>query len=253
MVEQSAAPIRTAIVRITIGSFSLAALLGVIALIGGGAFGAPEARILLTTLLVGIASVVVLCYLTTAGTPFQVVGVVGGAVVVVPVVSALFMIWRDYETPPNEILGKSFGVGAIVTATIAQACLLLVLGLRSRTVLRRLVVGTLAMAAVLAGLLSVLVLGANDPGSLYLRTMGVVAILDVLGTVVGAALSRFGPASTRPAATRKARVLTVSPELADRLAAVGERTGQPVEAVLDEAVGRYLVEAEAPVASADEP
>ena len=251
MVEQSAAPIRTAIVRITIGSFSLAALLGVIALIGGGAFGAPEARVLLTTLLVGIASIVVLCYLTTAATPYQLVGVVGGAVVVVPVVSALFMIWRDYETPPNEVLARTFGVGSIVAATLAQACLLLVLSLRSHPVLRRILGGTLVMAVVLAGLLSALVLGLDDPGSLYLRTMGVVAILDVLGTVVVAALTRFGPGSTRPAPTRVA-VVTVPPGLTHRLATVGVRTGRPVEAVLEEAVERYLPEAEAPVPSADE-
>jgi len=251
MVEQSAAPIRTAIVRITIGSFSLAALLGVIALIGGGAFGAPEARVLLTTLLVGIASVVVLCYLTTAGTPYQLVGVVGGVVVAVPVVSALFMIWRDYETPPDELLGQSFGVGSIVAATLAQACLLLVLGRRARPMLRRILVGTLVMAAALAGLLSALVLGMDDPGSLYLRTLGVVAILDVLGTVVVAALARFGPGAIRPAPARTA-VLTVPPALTLRLATVGERSGRPVDVVLEEAIERYLAEAQAPVTTAEE-
>ena len=63
MADLSTAPIRTAIVRITIGAFSLAALIGVMALLGGGAFGAIEGRILLTTLLVGVASMAVLCYL----------------------------------------------------------------------------------------------------------------------------------------------------------------------------------------------
>ena len=69
-----------------------------IALIGGGAFGATEGRVLLTTLLVGVASVAVLCYLATAGTPYQWVGVVGGVVLVAPVVTALFMIWHDFDT-----------------------------------------------------------------------------------------------------------------------------------------------------------
>ena len=61
------APIRRAIVRTTIGSFSLAALMGIIALLGGGHFGATQGRVLLTTLLVGVVSIAVLCFLVTAG------------------------------------------------------------------------------------------------------------------------------------------------------------------------------------------
>ena len=252
MADLSTAPIRTAIVRITIGAFSLAALMGVIALIGGGAFGATEGRILLTTLLVGVSSVAVLCYLATAGTPCQWVGVVGGVVLVAPVFTALLMIWHDFDTAPSELESKTFGVGTVVAATLAQVCLLLALGARARPAVRRILVATIALAAVLAGLISAMVLGYDDPGSGYLRFLGVVAILDVLGTVGVAALTRFGGGAARPAAA-PAAALTVSPALAARVAALAERTGRSPGAVLDEAAERYLAEAEVPAADENEP
>ncbi len=239
MTRKPTAPIRTVIVRLTIGSFSLAALMGVIALIGGGEFGATEGRILLTTLLVGVVSVAVLCYLATAGTPFQVVGVAGGLTVLVPLVSALLLIWGDWENEPAEWVGKTFGVGVVVAATLAQASLLLVLGGRARRLVRRLLVGTLVMAAVLAGLISYLILGPEPDGP-YFRVLGVVAILDVLGTVVVAALTRFGAGEV---ASASGTTLTIPAELAARLDAHVARTGRPRDEVVAVAVERYLDEA----------
>ena len=190
---RASSSVRTQIVRLTIGSFSAAALLGVVALLSGGAFGRTESRVLLTTLLVGIASVAVLCYLATAGTPAQVVGVAGGVVLVVPVVAALVQIWSDLGPDASDLVGRTFGVGTIMAATLAQASLLLALGGRSRPGVRALLSATLALAAVLAVALSVLIVAQDDPPSVVLRGLGVVAILDVLGTVVVSALSRFGP------------------------------------------------------------
>ena len=126
------APIRKVIVRVTIGSFSLAALLGIIALLRGGEFGQTQFRVLLTTLLVGVVSIAVLCYLATAGRPSQPVGVAGGVVVLVPLVTALLMIWGDVENGPSEAVLKTFGIGTAVAATLAQASLLLTLGERGR-------------------------------------------------------------------------------------------------------------------------
>jgi F0F1-type ATP synthase assembly protein I len=184
---------RAVIVRLTIGSFSVAALLGVAALLSGGSFGRTEGRVLLTTLLVGVASVAVLCYLATAGTPFQATGIAGGGSVAVPVMTGLLLIWGDLGADPQDVAGRTFGVGTTVAATLAQACLLLVLGARARPVVRALLVGTLVLASVLAVSLSVVLVAQDDPPSAVLRGMGVVAILDVLGTVVVSALSRFGP------------------------------------------------------------
>ncbi|CAI9405433.1 ribbon-helix-helix domain-containing protein [Nocardioides sp. T2.26MG-1] len=184
---------RAVIVRLTIGSFSVAALMGVAALLSGGSFGRTEGRVLLTTLLVGVASVAVLCYLATAGTSFQTVGVAGGVTVAVPVVTGLLLIWADLGSGPQDAAGRTFGAGTTVAATLAQACLLLVLGARGRPTLRGLLAGTLVLASVLAVALSVVIVAQDDPPSGVLRGMGVVAILDVLGTVVVSALSRFGP------------------------------------------------------------
>jgi F0F1-type ATP synthase assembly protein I len=243
MTRKPTAPIRTVIVRLTIGSFSLAALMGVIALVGGGEFGATEGRILLTTLLVGVVSVAVLCYLATAGTPFQVVGVAGGLAVLVPLVSALLLIWGDWDNEPAEWVGKTFGVGAVVAVTLAQASLLLALGGRARPLVRRLLVGTLVMAAVLAGLVSYLILGPEPEGP-YFRVLGVVAILDVLGTVVVAALTRFGAGDGARASA--GAPVTIPAELAARLDAHVARTGKPRNEVVAMAVERYLDEAAEP-------
>ena len=90
MATPTTAPIRRWIVRTTIGSFSLAALLGIVALLGGGEFGETEGQILLTTLLVGVVSIAVLCYLATAGRRSQPLGIAGG-------VSVSCRSWPDWS------------------------------------------------------------------------------------------------------------------------------------------------------------
>ena len=237
MATPTTAPVRRWIVRITIGSFSLAALLGIVALLGGGEFGETEGQILMTTLLVGVVSIAVLCYLATAGRGSQPVGIAGGVTVVVPLVAGLVLIWWDLGGSRDEWFVKALGVGAVVAATLAQASLLLVLGERATPLVRRLLLGTLALAAVLAMMSSALILGLEPESEAYVRVLGVVAILDVLGTVVGAALMKFGPAPDRadtPAA------VTVPPELATALARNAEQTGRSAQEVVAAALRSYL-------------
>lgn len=242
MAPSSTAPVRKAIVRLTIGSFSLAALLGIVALLGGDAFGQTQGRILMTTLLVGVVSIAVLCYLATAGKPFQAVGVGGGLVVLVPLVTALLMIWGDVQRGPSETALRVFGVGAIVAATLAQASLLLALGEIARPLARRVLVGTLVLAALLAVLASALVTGYEPDGDGFYRVLGVVAILDVLGTVVAAALMKFGPGE--PARGGADAGLTLPPGLAARLDEHAARTGRSRDDVAVTAIERYLGSAE---------
>lgn len=228
--------VRTMIARVTIGSFSLAAALGVVALVGGGAFGSIEGRVLLTTLLVGVVSVAVLCQLLVAGTHYQGVGVAGGVVTLVPLVSGLFLIWYDYETDVPEALARTFGVGAVLAVTLAQASLLLAVGSVAGPVVRRVLFTTLALAGVLALQVSALILG-QEPHGPYLRLMGIVAILDVLGTVVVAALTRFGATIRTPAS------VAALPLPADLVARARERaaaTGQSTEEVVAAAVESWL-------------
>ena len=228
MAEPREALLRTWVVRITIGSFSVAALMGVAALVTGGEFGETEVRVLLTTLLVGAASVLVLCALTTAGTRARPVGAAGAAAALVMVAAALVLIWGRSDADAPMAVIRTFGVAAVLAVTLAQGSLLLTIGPHRSRLVVRLLIGTLALAAVLAVLVCVLVLGYEPDGSGYPRLLGVVAILDVLGTVVTAALAKFGGRG-EPSESRR---LTVPEDLSSRLLHLAETTGERPEALL---------------------
>ena len=223
--------LRTLVVAAAIGSFSLAALMGVAALLGAGDFGETEWRILLTTLLLGCSSIVVLCYAATSGTPYRLVGAAGGVADVVAVAAALLMIWVRPDLGGGTRLGETLGVAIVLALTLAQVCLLLgVSGRRPST--RPLLWATVALAAVLAGTVSALIVGM-DGGEGTVRFLGVVAILDVLGTVVTIALAVFG-------ASPASLTVTVPPALASLLRDRADETGRPVRDLVDEALARYV-------------
>ncbi|HEX5740491.1 MAG TPA: hypothetical protein VFY17_02925 [Pilimelia sp.] len=240
MASMRTAPLRRIVTRVTIGTFSLAALLGILALLGGGDFDQTEVRILLTTLLVGVVNIAVLCYLATAGRPAQPVGVAGGVAVLVPLVTGMAMIWAGDAVA--EGWWKTFGVGAIVAGTLAQACLLLVLPAARRSA-RAVRYGTLAMAAVLAVQTSALVLRQDIDGDLYYRLLGVVAVLDALGTVVLAALTKFGPDAGPDGTQPSDAAVRLPGALARDLDAFAAGHGRNRDEVVATAVTRYLTAA----------
>jgi hypothetical protein len=178
--------LRRVIVTLVIGSFSVAALLGIIALIGGGELGETEGKVLLTTVIVGVESIAVLCYLAVSGRPTAVVGLVGAVVSLLPFGIALALTWGGYDG--DAPVWDVFGVSVTMAATLAHACLLLAL---DRGHLRLLLAGTLVAMAVVAAMICNAILNGAGLDDLYWRTFGVVAILDVLGTVVFAALGIF--------------------------------------------------------------
>ncbi len=227
MTRDTPAPLRRVIVNVTVASFSLAALLGVLALLAGGEFGETQVRVLLTTLVVGVVSVAVLCYLATAGTAYQPVGAFGGLVVVVPLATSLLMIWSDGESS-SEAVVEAFGVGTILAATLAQACLLLVLAAGRGAGLRVLLALTVLLATLLAVILSALVLGMEADDDVTARLVGVVAILDVLGTVVVAALAKLGPDAREAPVRGSVEVPADLLDEVDRWAAERGRTRQQV-------------------------
>ena len=232
--------LRSLVVAATIGSFSVAALLGVIALLGGGAFGEGEGRILLTTLLIGSGSIAMLCCLATDETPYRWVGVLGGLTVLVPVTTGLLMIWQSWDGQDEGML-QTFGVGTTLGVTVAQICLLLALAHDRRT-LRLLLWGTVVLALVLGGTVSSMIIGQTATDS-SARFVGVVAILDVLGTVVTIALARFG--SSAPAVMRHGgvpRTFTLPDAVAARVTARAAVTGRTPEEVVVEAVDHLLAE-----------
>lgn len=180
--------LRGIVVKLVITSFSLAALLGIIALLGGGSFGETEGKILLTTVIVGVESVAALCYLSLADRPTAWVGIAGGLVSIVPFFLALLLTWE--AVGGDEGWGQAFGVGVVLAASLAQVCLLLALVGRDR--IRRSLAATFAAIAVVAVMISLAIINGDDLGDTYWRGFGVVAILDVLGTVVLSALAAFG-------------------------------------------------------------
>ncbi|CUR60272.1 conserved membrane hypothetical protein [metagenome] len=233
MTTDANSSLRRSIVAVTIGSFSIAALMGVVALLGGGSFGEGEGKVLLTTLIVGSASVAVLCYLATADTRFQAVGVLGGVVVLVPLTTALWMVWAEFDDV-SEPLWKTFGVGLVLAATLAQASLLLALAGRVPS-LRWLLVVTLGCAAVLAAIVSVLIVAEVGDTDSMARVIGILAILDVLGTVVCIALGVFGRIR-QPAVEQ----IVLPADLRARLSARAAETGRSTNDLLVEAAERYL-------------
>ncbi len=224
---------------LTIGSFSVAALMGIVALLGGGDFGEGEGRVLLTTLVVGCASICVLCYLATAGTRWAPVGALGGVVVVLPVLTALILVWSDWNDGPADGLLKGFGVGVVLAVTLAQVSLLLALAGDGR--LAGVLWSTVGVAATVAALVSAMILGEVDAGGIW-RLLGVLAILDVLGTLVTIALAKFGERGVGGGGRSPGDVvqLRLTPEQAAAVDALARRTGEPREQVIAAALDQFL-------------
>ncbi len=230
--------VRRVAATLTIGSFSVAALMGIAALLGGGAFDEGEGRILLTTLVVGCASICMLCYLATTGTRWGAVGVVGAVALVLPVTTALMLVWSDGDGVPEELL-KAFGSGVVVAVTLAQVCLLLgVAG--ARRGLWLVLGGTIVLAGALGFLVSSLILGALEGDDIW-RPLGVVAILDVLGTLVTIAMAKFGGRDEAPASPGRGHMQVVlTGDLALALQERARVTGRPPSELVTEAVEQFL-------------
>lgn len=189
--------LRRLVVTLVIGSFSVAALLGIVALLGGGDFGETQGQVLLTTVIVGVESTVVLCLLALAGHRWAPLGVVGGLASLVATGAALTLTWGDFawDSRVTEELWRTFGISAIVAGTAAQLALLIALILRPGREPGALG-GLLAATGIAAGAVALMAIGPilteSDPGGDYWRIFGVLAILDVLGSVVLIALGAFG-------------------------------------------------------------
>lgn len=222
--------LRRLVLGLTLGSFSIAALLGVIALLSGGEFGETQGRVLGTTLTVGIASIAILGCLATDETPYTKLGVVGGVAVLWPTVQALMLVWGFEPSWDDDTFYKVFGLGLVIAFTLAQACLLLGNGGHIARI-RPLMNATLAVAAVLAVIACVEIL--LEDGSWW-RVMGVLGILDALGTVVTVAMGAFGRRDLdEDAPAKDANHQMVVPEdLFDLIRARAEETGQTPEQVL---------------------
>jgi hypothetical protein len=176
-------------------SFSLAAIVGIIALLSGD-FGEIQGKVILTTLLMGATSITALCHLAIADRAMRLVGFVGLAASALALVTGLVMIWRSWNDSSFDDWLKVFVVASILAVSFAHANLLLLLAGRRRRIIRIGLMVTLVMIAAVAIMIILPVVSEGEiPGSAnegwYWRLFGVVGILDVLGTVVVPVLAIF--------------------------------------------------------------
>lgn len=213
--------LRKPIVTTVVVSFSVAACLGVLALLGGE-FGDTQARVLVTTVVAGVESVALLCYLSLADHRLAAVGVVGGLVSFVATGLALVLTWGGPGEPWVEL-----GVALTVAASLAQASLLISTAGRPR------VTGGVALTLVAIAVVAVMVivpltdLAPAESGG-YWRVLGVVAILDVLGTVVLTARAAFAGGEDLPGR------LGLSPAVEARLVGAARARGMSPDAFVTE-------------------
>ncbi len=176
-------------------SFSLAAIVGIIALLSGD-FGETQGRIILTTLLMGATSITALCHLAIADRAMRIVGFVGLAASSATLITGLVLIWRDWNAPGFDDWFKVFATAGVLAVSFAHANLLLLLAGRRRIVIRIGLMVTLVMIAAVAIMIILPIVSEGEiPGyeneEWYWRLFGVVGILDVLGTVVVPVLAIF--------------------------------------------------------------
>lgn len=245
---------RRAVTALVIGSFTLAALLGVVALLGGDAYSETQGQVLMTTTVVGLATAVVLCLLTVVGHPAGWIAVVGGIAVAIATTSALLLTWGhvSWASPTWELWSDTCGVSSAVAATSAHLALLVSITRRpGARHLSGLMWATGLVAAAVGALLIGPILDDSFHGEAYWRALGVLTILDALGTVVLIALGLFGrsalaaagslrPPATAPQTPPEAR-LQLTSEQQERLVrwAVAHRTTPDV--VLAEALEAHLL------------
>lgn len=230
--------VRRVVLAVTISSFSIAALMGIAALLGADIFSETSVKVLATTVVVGLASMLTLCCLVVVGGRFQPAGLLGFLVTLGTTVLALALVWSASETLWNHV-DQGFRVAVTASLTLAQVCLLLGLA-GSRRRLAPLTWSTVALALVVGTMVSALIYD-YQAGDGYVRGLGVVAILDVLGTLVTIALGVFGR-------DERSLVVTIPPALAPRLRALAQERGRPVDEIAGELLesalgGRYAAPA----------
>jgi hypothetical protein len=235
---------RAAIVAVVV-SLVLAAVMGIAALLSGE-FGELQGKILLTTVMVAAFGTTSLCHLAVVTRSVRAVGFAGIAASVVAALCALVLIWRDWsEGPSAEGWWKALAVSAIAAVSLAQSNLLLLLAGRRHPVIRLSLGVTLLAITVAAVMVALPVLtdgeipGSDDDG--YWRALGVVGILDALGTialpVLGLVLRQPDEGGDRQATVRL--VLDLPAGLAERLdARAGEDSREAAAlVVLEQGLG----------------
>ena len=235
---------RAAIIAIIV-SLVVAALLGIIALLSGE-FGSLQGDVLLSTLTVAAFGTTALCHLAIVARAVRAVGFVGIAASAGAAVCAFVLIWVDWGTSVTweqmEPWVKAFGALTVIAVSLAQANLLLLLADRPQPAIRiGLAVTLLAVAVVAVMVILPIVTNGDipgDDGEPYWRAVGVIGILDALGTI---ALPILGLVLRRSAGASPMRViLELDPDASARLDARAARDGVSREVAARDAMVRGL-------------
>ncbi|HET8928534.1 MAG TPA: hypothetical protein VFN24_12010, partial [Microbacterium sp.] len=164
--------LRRIIVGVIIAAFGLAAVLGIIVLLGGS-LGETAFRVLVTTAVIGAFSVGVLCCAALVGRRAQVFGMAG---VVVTVLSAALVVWNIWVDSHEqwELVFRLVWSGVAVSSAFALASLLLLLSSRQRPAVRIGLWITLALIALLLALTLYMTWAREIPWDDFARMYGIV-------------------------------------------------------------------------------
>ncbi|GAA3646936.1 hypothetical protein [Microbacterium marinilacus] len=202
-----------------VGSLSVAAVIGITVILTG-AGGELEFKVMGTTAMLGALGVLVLCDLVTFGRPLQWIGIAGLPVAVVAFFLGVVLIWAP-DAYRWDGTWRSLWVSALLSVALAHAALISRFLARPHPAVRTVVLATLVTIAGYAFLGGLpIVVDDMSPGDGYLRTLWVVVILCVLGTIVspviGAILRERPDHATRV-------VVDLPPALLSRIDAAGAR------------------------------
>ncbi len=227
---------RIAIIFIIV-SLSLTALVGIVTLLTAS-FGEVQAKVILTTLLVAGFSVTALCHLAVVGRALRIVGFVGIGMSLLALITGTVLIWGSWDNWNggwDELL-KAFAVAAILAVSLAHANLLLLLEGRRSVVVRVGLYVTVAMIGLLALLIILPIVTEGeipgDNGEPYFRFLGVVAILDALGTIVLPVVARFSRVGEAVASV----TVRLQGDAAAKVARIAQASGSTHAAVVEAAV-----------------
>lgn len=211
---------RVAIIAI-IASLSVTALVGIVVLLTG-TNNEVLSNILGTTLVLAAFSVTSLCHLAVVGRAPQIVGFIGIVASGLAFVAAEVLLWSNGNLSDNstQYWFRALGVLTVLALSLAHANLMLLLESRKRPIVRMGLRITLVLIAVVAIGIWIPILDngifPDSNSDWYWRVFGVLAILDVLGTIV---LPVTG-AILRDTPRNAERGLTLPAELAEQLDAL---------------------------------
>lgn len=191
------AGLKPLLVRSLLGCLSGTAALAIYAVLTAS-FDETAARVLVSTLLVGLYCVLCLACLTVLDGRRRAVGAGGMLAASGALVCGLALVWEiggDWDDDSFPLLLRAFLICAVLAFALAHAALLLRLTVDRLTGLRSAVLTCVSLVAtmLIASILSTEVLEATG----YWRLLGVLAILDVLGSICLPVMTRIERRSAR--------------------------------------------------------